>query len=104
MNFKFRIPYDDREKIEPIFQKFGQHPFTRAKVVATEGMPLITSGDVVRWEGHGMIERLGREKPPADSRRQSTLLPYMWRISDRTVHALTKKPRPPKQQASQVAA
>ena len=92
---------DDKEKIVPIFEKFGQHPFTRAKVIATEGMPLITSGDVVRWEGNGMIERLGREKP--DSKRQSVLLPYMWRISDRTVYALTKKPKSTKQDAQAVS-
>jgi len=91
MNFKFRIPYDDKLKIEPIFEKFGQSPFTRARVVALEGMPHITSGDVVRWEGHGMIERLGREMKDPTRDHPPLSAPYVWRITDRTVYALTKK-------------
>lgn len=88
MKFKFRIPYDDAEKIAPIFEVFGQQPFTRAKVVATEGLPNIVSGDIVRWEGHGMIERV---KYPVSHN------PGVWRLTDRTVYALTKKPKVPQE-------
>lgn len=95
MKFRFQIPYDDKEKIVPILNKYGQQPFTRAKVVSDDGMPHITSGDVVRWEGQGMIERIGRGKP--DPNTPAKIMPYVWRISDRTVHALNKKPRKSKQ-------
>jgi hypothetical protein len=91
MNYKFRIPYDDQVKIEPIFEKFGQEPFTRAGVIAEKGLPHITSGDIVRWEGHGMIECLGREMKNPDLDHPPLSAPYVWRITDRTVYALTKK-------------
>jgi hypothetical protein len=93
MQFKFRIGYDDQQKIIPIFQKFGRNPFTRARVVATEGLPLITSGDVVRWESRGMIEKVGKEALVPGTKKKSQMPPYLWRLSDRTVHALTKKPK-----------
>ena len=89
MNYKFRIPYDDSAKIASIFEVFGQHPFTRAKVVATDGLPQITSGDIIRWQSHGMIECLGRDKS-RQGIKSSPLPPYLWRVSDRTVFALTR--------------
>jgi hypothetical protein len=95
VKYRFQIPFDDKEKILPIFNRFGQKPFTRAKVVSLEGMPQISSGDVVRREGHGIIENLGRDTPPPN--KPALILPYVWRLTDRTVHALTKKPRKPKQ-------
>ena len=93
MNYKFRIPYDDAVKIIPIFEVFGTKPFTRAKVVAMDGMPQITSGDIVRWECHGIIECLGREIVRPDLIRQPVTSPNMWKLTDRAKYALTKDSR-----------
>lgn len=91
MNYRFRIPYDDEIKIEPIFEKYGRKPFTRAKVVADKTMPQITSGDIVRWETHGIVECLGREMTNPARDRPPWASPNVWRITDRAVYVLTKK-------------
>jgi hypothetical protein len=94
MNYKFRIPFDDMEKITPIFEKFGQNGFTRSKVVADASLPQITSGDIVRWEGHGILECLGREITNPLRNKSSVASPYVWRITDRTVYAINKNLKP----------
>lgn len=107
MKQKFRIPYDDKMKLIPIFNEFKQSPFTRAKVLRTDNMPNITSGDIVRWEGENIVKRLGRVSDfiermgkinpervidPVDI-NPTTGDPYVWMLTDRAIHAITKKPR-----------
>jgi hypothetical protein len=58
MKYRFTIGFDDREKLKPIFKKFGGSPFTRANILSEEILPDLTSGEISRWDSSNYIKKV----------------------------------------------
>jgi hypothetical protein len=84
----FRISWTDAQKLLPLYEAFGKKSFT-ISTAEQECLPSITKGDIKRFNSSLYIVKSGTTKSDTKYHHEQTL----WKLSDRTIHSLTKQPR-----------
>jgi hypothetical protein len=90
MSLTFRIKYDDKNKLLPILNKFGEEPFTMYAVNESEICPdRVKSGDILRWDMGDIITKVGE----VNLKNKYVRTVALWKLTERTVKCLKRKPR-----------